>query len=58
LREQVEKDGRQFFAISAVTGAGVRELIQAVAREVERHRKERLPRQAGAEELLVGSSHF
>ena len=58
LRVQAEKDRRQFFAISAVTGEGVRELIQAVGQQVERHRKERLPRQAGAEELLVGSSHF
>lgn len=57
LRVQAEKDGRQFFAISAVTGEGVRELIQAAAQEVERHRQDRLPRPAGAEELLV-SSHF
>lgn len=55
LRAQAEKDGRQFFAISAVTGEGVRELIQAVAHQVERHRKKGLPRHNRSDELLVGS---
>lgn len=55
LRVRAEQDARKFFAISAVTGEGVRELIRAVANEVERHRKERLPRQIGTEELLVSS---
>jgi GTPase len=55
LRARAEKDGRRFFAISAVTGAGVRELIQAVAQEVERHRQEVLPRPNRSDELLVGS---
>jgi GTPase involved in cell partitioning and DNA repair len=55
LRAQAEKDGRQFFAISAVTGDGVRDLIQAVAKQVEVHRRERLPRQTSSDELLVGS---
>ena len=59
LRTQVEKDARQFFAISAVTGEGVRELIQAVAKKVERHRQERLTRSNSPDELLVGSgSHL
>jgi GTP-binding protein len=57
LRARAEKDGRQFFAISAVTGEGVPELIQAIGREVERHRQEALPRHDQSDELLVGS-HF
>jgi GTP-binding protein len=57
LKDRAEKDGRRFFAISSVTGAGVRELIRAVAREVEQHRTHKLPRQAqsAGDELLVGS---
>jgi GTP-binding protein len=55
LRARAEKNGRRFFAISAVTGAGVRELIQAVAQEVERHRQEALPRHNRSDEILVGS---
>lgn len=55
VRARAEKDGRKFFAISAVTGEGVPALIQAVAREVERHRQEVLPRQNRSDELLVGS---
>jgi GTP-binding protein len=35
LRQQALSDERKFFAISSVTGAGVRELITAVGREVE-----------------------
>ena len=59
LRARAAQDGRKFFAISAVTGAGVRELIRAVANEVERHRKEILPRQAASDDLLVGNgAHF
>src|SRR5262249_42006421 len=54
LRARAAQDGRRFFAISAVTGEGVRELIRAVANEVERHRKERSVRPA-TEDLLVGS---
>ena len=55
LRACAEKDGRRFFAISAVTGDGVRELIQAVGQEVERHRQEVLPRPNRSDDLLVGS---
>jgi GTP-binding protein len=59
LRAQAEKDGRPFFAISAVTGEGVRELIRTVASQVERHRKESLPRRGAPDEMLVGTgSHF
>jgi GTPase len=57
LRVEAEKDGRQFFAISAVTGSGVRELIQAVARQVERDRKDVVPGHTRANDILVGS-HF
>lgn len=58
LRARAEQDARKFFAISAVTGEGVRELIRAVANEVERRRKDRPPRQIGTEELLVSSGSF
>ena len=43
LRERAAVDERQFFAISSVTGAGVRELMISVAREVEQLR-ERSPK--------------
>jgi len=57
LRERAEADGRQFFAISSATGKGVRELINEVAREVERHREHKLPRRVtGDEEFLIGSA--
>lgn len=55
LRARAEKDGRHVFAISAVTGAGVRELIQAIGQEVERQRQEVLPRPGRSDDLLVGS---
>jgi GTP-binding protein len=59
LRAEAEKDGRSFFAISAVTGAGVRELIQMVANQVEQHRQETLLRRHRPDELLVGTgSHL
>ena len=58
LRARAEEDKRKFFAISAVTGEGVRELIRAVANEVERHRQERLPRPSATDEILVGGSHY
>ena len=38
LRERARQDQRKFFAISSVTGAGVRELISAVGHEVEQQR--------------------
>src|SRR5438874_4005110 len=43
LRARAVEDGRQFFAISSVTGEGVRELIRAVGNEVEHHRRHKLP---------------
>ena len=43
LRRRALSDERQFFAISSVTGAGVRELMISVAREVEQIR-ERSPK--------------
>lgn len=35
LRERAEADGRDFFAVSSVANRGVRELINAVARELD-----------------------
>jgi len=43
LRARAQADGRDFFAISSVTGEGVKQLIGAVAREVEAHRAHKLP---------------
>ena len=54
LKDCAVRDARQFFAISSVTGQGVRELIQAVAKEVERHRASKLPYRA-KDDLLVSS---
>ncbi len=56
LKERAQQDARQFFAISSVTGTGVRELIQFVAKQVEQHRAQKLPRITADDELLVGSS--
>ena len=38
LRERAQLDGRPFFAISAVAGTGVRELLRAIALEVDQPR--------------------
>src|SRR6266852_4809215 len=38
LRQRASQDERKFFAVSSVTGAGVRELINAVGHEVEEQR--------------------
>jgi len=57
LHERAEQDGRPFFAISAVTGTGVRELLIAVARELDKRRTNAssdTSSRAG-ESLLVGS---
>src|SRR6185503_15679110 len=35
LKEQVERDGKQFFAISSATGEGVRELVNAIALKLD-----------------------
>jgi GTPase len=58
LRERAAQDGRPFFAISAVAGTGVRELLTAIAREIEEMRaKVSTGRSYQADEsLLVGSS--
>ena len=57
LRERAARDQRPFFAISSVTGAGVRELMIAVEREVERLRERAPDRTAHVSDdsLLVGS---
>ncbi|HEY5838201.1 MAG TPA: GTPase ObgE [Pyrinomonadaceae bacterium] len=58
LRERAEQDGRPFFAISAVAGTGVRELLTAIAREIEEMRANVNTERSyhGEESLLVGSS--
>src|SRR5256885_11304396 len=53
LRARAQDDGRQFFAISSVTGAGVRELIRAVGNAVEHHRRHKLP--GGRGDMMAGS---
>src|SRR5687767_3589367 len=58
LRERAKQDGRPLFAISAVAGTGVRELLMAIARELEEMRANvntDRPYQAD-ESLLVSSS--
>ncbi len=51
LKARAAQDGRRFFAVSSVTGEGVRELIQNVARTIGER-----PQPAGSlEEVLVGS---
>jgi GTP-binding protein len=58
LRERAEQDGRPFFAISAVAGTGVRELLTTIARELEEMRANVNTERSyhGEESLLVGSS--
>jgi len=57
LRERAARDQRPFFAISAVAGTGVRELLMAIARELDQMRAgaadDRVPQTS--EFLLVGS---
>lgn len=43
LRARAATDGREFFAISSVTGEGVRQLVREVAKAVELHRALKLP---------------
>ena len=59
LRERARKDERKFFAISSVTGEGVRELINAVGREVEEQRAQAAARIAleSDDSLMVGSGN-
>ena len=53
LRERAQADDREFFAISAVSGEGVRELMRKVAAEVETHRRHTLPQTS--DELMAGA---
>jgi GTP-binding protein len=57
LRVRASQDGREFFVISSVTGAGVRELIAATAHGLEQLRELSAERQARQADdlLLVGS---
>ena len=57
LRERAQQHGRPFFAISAVAGTGVRELLQAVARELDELRANMNSATSARtdESLLVGS---
>ena len=57
LRERAHADEKPFFAISSVTGAGVRELINEVAGELEKIREDstKLRTRPADETWLVGS---
>src|SRR5229473_7856418 len=57
LRESAKKDRRLFFPVSSVTGAGVPELLAAIARELDRIRNDSSNVQLRGvnEGLLVGS---
>jgi len=57
LRARAHEDEKPFFAISSVTGAGVRELINEVARELEKIREDsaKLRTRPADETWLVGS---
>jgi len=59
LRRRAEQDERKFFAISSVTGAGVRELINEVGHEIEEMRAHAADRvRLDADDgLLVGSGN-
>jgi GTP-binding protein len=59
LRERANQDERKFFAISSVTGAGVRELMSAVGHEVEQRRAHATARVTldADDSLLVGSGN-
>ncbi|HVS21310.1 MAG TPA: GTPase ObgE, partial [Pyrinomonadaceae bacterium] len=51
LRARAQRDERSFFAISSATGAGVRDLIMAVGRELDQIRMS--PKRETGEPLLV-----
>src|SRR3989440_267143 len=57
LRKSAREDEKPFFAISSVTGAGVRELINEIARELEKIREDstKLRTRPADETWLVGS---
>ena len=56
LRQRALADDRPFFAVSAVTGAGVRELLTAIARELEQLRGDLTAAQSTqrGDSLLIG----
>ena len=62
LRERAQQEGRPFFAISAVAGTGVRELLLAIAREIDQLRTNlNNMRPSNADESLLlesGSTRF
>lgn len=62
LRKRASDDRRPFFAISSVSGAGLRELVTSVARELEQLREHSTDRQEpkADDTLLIssGSSRF
>jgi GTP-binding protein len=57
LRESAREDEKPFFAISSVTGVGVRELINEIARELEKIREDsaKLGTRPADETLVIGS---
>jgi GTP-binding protein len=57
LRARAREDEKPFYAISSVTGAGVRELINEIARELEKIREDsaKLRTRPADETWLVGS---
>jgi GTP-binding protein len=59
LRRRAHQDERKFFAISSVTGSGVRELISAVGHEIEQMRAQAAARVIldADDALLVGSGN-
>jgi GTP-binding protein len=59
LRQRANQDDREFFAISSVTGAGVRDLMNSVGRAVEELRAHLADRVALQEDdsALVGSGN-
>jgi GTP-binding protein len=59
LKARAAQDGQRFFAISSVTGEGVRDLIQAVAKIVGERQQTKVSRGSELpEEILVGGSRF
>ncbi len=52
LRERAAKDGREFYAISSATNEGVRELVNAVARELD---KINAPQNHGDDRMRIAS---
>jgi len=59
LRIHAERDGRPFFPISSVTGAGIRQLVASLARELEELRGSSIEARTeiADEALLVGGDN-